>query len=276
LKDNSPFRFDEIGAWSEIKLEIIEKYLSAYTTAFTNRSLKKYYIDAFCGPGVHLSKTDKNQIEGSPARSLKAQPPFDGYYFIDSSEDKIDFLRKAVGTRSDVFFHAGDSNAYLSETLLPSIQYKKYNRALCFLDPYGLDLNWEVIYLAGQSRAIDMFLNFPVMDMNRNALWRNIVGVPQEGVERMTRFWGDASWKEVAYAPSPQFNMFGPPDSVKQSNQAIVSAFSERLKTVAGFEYVAEPLPMKNSQNSTVYYLFFASPKPIAKEIISDILRKYR
>ncbi len=29
-----------------------------------------------------------------------------------------------------------------------------------------MHLNWEVIYEAGQSRAIDLFLNFPVMDMN--------------------------------------------------------------------------------------------------------------
>jgi hypothetical protein len=29
-----PFKFDEIGYWSELKLEIVEKYGSAYTTAF--------------------------------------------------------------------------------------------------------------------------------------------------------------------------------------------------------------------------------------------------
>jgi hypothetical protein len=31
------FKFDEIGYWSELKLEIVEKYGAAYTTAF-NRS----------------------------------------------------------------------------------------------------------------------------------------------------------------------------------------------------------------------------------------------
>jgi hypothetical protein len=53
------FQFDEIGRWSELKLEIVEKYGTAYTTAFARdrgKALKKYYIDAFSGAGVHLSK----------------------------------------------------------------------------------------------------------------------------------------------------------------------------------------------------------------------------
>src|SRR5215831_19396893 len=79
------FQFDEIGYWSELKLEIVEKYGAAYTKAFSiaGKGLKKYYIDAFSGPGVHLSKRTKSQIEGSPARALKVSPPFDAFYFID-------------------------------------------------------------------------------------------------------------------------------------------------------------------------------------------------
>jgi hypothetical protein len=65
-------------------------------------------------------------------------------------------------------------------------------------------LEWEVIYRAGQSRAVDLFLNFPVMDMNRNAIWKSQEKAPAGGVERMTRYWGNDSWKDVAYAESPQ------------------------------------------------------------------------
>ena len=84
--------------------------------------------------------------------------------------------------------------------LLPNNSVGTYNRALCVLDPYGLQLDWEVMLQAGQSRAVDMFLNFPVMDMNRNAIWKNPDKIPPGGVERMTRFWGDESWKQAAYA----------------------------------------------------------------------------
>jgi len=63
---------------------------------------------------------------------------------------------------------------------------------------------------------------------------------------------------------------------VKQSNEAIVAAFRKRLKEVAGFGFVPEPLPMKNSTNAVVYYLFLASPKAVAEKIIHDIFKKYR
>jgi three-Cys-motif partner protein len=271
-----PFKFDEIGYWSELKLEIIEKYGAAYTAVFANfLNLKKYYIDGFSGAGVHISRKTGARVEGSPARALKVTPPFDGFYFIDLDADKTEYLRTLCGDRRDVQIHTGDANKYLTEDLLPTIQYKNFNRALCLLDPYGLDLVWDVIRQAGQSKAVDMFLNFPVMDINRNAIWRNPEKVPQSGVDRMTKLWGDQSWREAAYAESRQTNLFEP-EMLKQRNVEIVAAFRKRLKTVAGFGFVPEPLPMRNSRNTVVYYLFFASPKAVAEKIITDIFNKYR
>jgi three-Cys-motif partner protein len=144
------------------------------------------------------------------------------------------------------------------------------------LDPYGLHLDWEVIAQAGQSGAVDLFLNFPVMDMNRNAIWRSPDKTPQDGIDRMTKFWGDQSWKQVAYAEDPQGNLFKEPDLVKQSNEAIVRAFQNRLKNVAGFAFVPDPLPMRNSNNAVVYYFWFASQKPVAQKIIESIFTKYK
>ena len=80
---------------------------------------------------------------------------------------------------------------------MPQIQYKNFTRALVLLDPYGLHLDWEVIRQAGQSKAVDMFLNFPAMDMNRNAIWRNAANAPAEGIERMTKCWGDEDRKST-------------------------------------------------------------------------------
>jgi three-Cys-motif partner protein len=270
------FHFDEVGAWSVLKLEIIEKYGAAYTKAFANAPrLKKFYIDGFSGAGAHVVKRTREQIEGSPTRALKISPPFDEFYFIDMDADKTAYLEKLCAGRKDVHIHTGDTNPYLRK-LLPTIQFQKYNRALCLLDPYGLHLDWEVIALAGQSKAVDMFLNFPVMDMNRNAIWRHPEKVPQEGVDRMTRFWGDESWKQAAYTESPQQNLFFAPDLLKQTNETIVAAFRQRLKDVARFSYVPDPLPMRNSTNAVVYYLFLASPKAVAQKIVTDIFNKYR
>jgi DNA-binding transcriptional regulator WhiA len=62
---------------------------------------------------------------------------------------------------------------------------------------------------------------------------------------------------------------------LKTDNETIAKAFAQRLKKQATFKHV-EFLPMKNSTNATVYYLFFASHKPVAKGIVKDIFDKYR
>jgi three-Cys-motif partner protein len=79
---NAPFKFDEISHWSELKLEIVEKYGAAYTKAFANqKGLKKFYIDAFSGAGVHVSKRTHGQVEGSPARAPKSLPAVRPFLF---------------------------------------------------------------------------------------------------------------------------------------------------------------------------------------------------
>jgi three-Cys-motif partner protein len=119
---------------------------------------------------------------------------------------------------------------------------------LCILDPYGLHLNWTVIAAAGQMKTMDIFLNFPVADINRNVLWRDPEGVDDLQKARMTAFWGEDSWRNSAYQP----DLFGNPD--KQSNEAIAEAFRKRLKEVAGFARVPKPVPMRNSNGAIVYY----------------------
>lgn len=121
-------------------------------------------------------------------------------------------------------------------------------------------------------KSLEIFLNVPVADMNRNVLWRDIASVDQQQASRMTAFWGDESWKRAAYDTTGNF--FGWEE--KQSNESIAAAFRERLKKVAGFSHVPEPIPMRNTKGAVVYYLFFASPKPVAAKIVQSIFNKYR
>ena len=102
-------QFDEIGSWSELKLEIVEKYGAAYTTAFAGqkgRGLRKYYIDAFSGAGIHLSKLTGRQIEGSPARALKVRPAFDHFYFTLLKPGIAQEDRQKILTLMDVYTRA--------------------------------------------------------------------------------------------------------------------------------------------------------------------------
>jgi three-Cys-motif partner protein len=272
-------KFDEIGYWSEVKIKIIEKYATAYSTimaAQTSAKLDYRYIDAFAGAGQHLRKKSGETIPGSPLTVLAIRPPFQRYYFIDLEEKKVSNLRNIIGPRDDVEIMEGDCNKVLLEKVFPQLRYEDYRRGLCLLDPYGLHLNWEVIAKAAEMETVEMFLNFPVMDMNMNVLWTNPDGVDPEDIRRMNSFWGDETWRNAAYASSPQQNLFGAPDIEKTQNDVIAEAFRKRLQTNAKFKYVSAPLPMRNSSNSIVYYLFFASFNKAGAGIAGEIFNSYR
>jgi three-Cys-motif partner protein len=268
--------FDEIGYWSEIKLEIVKKYAAAYSRIMANqRGFSHYYIDGFAGSGVHVSKTSKEPVFGSPLNALAVVPPFKHYFLVDLRGDRVDLLRRIIGDRSDVTLLKGDANDLLLKEVLPKVVYAQRRRALCLLDPYGLQLDWKVIAKAGALKTIDLFLNFPIMDMNRNALWTDPKRVRGAMAGRLTRFWGDESWRGAAYRPSPQATLFGESETEKTTNDAVVAAFRSRLVETGGFKNVPAPMPMRNSTNAVVYYLFFASQNDVAAKIATGIFGRH-
>lgn len=270
--------YDEIGVWSEVKLAIIKEYAAAYAKILdkTRResipSLRWLYIDAYAGPGIHLSRATGNIVEGSPLIALNTFPPFSEYHFIDSDPDRAGQLRRIAGDRDDVKIYSADCNEILLRDVFPRAKRSDYRRALCLLDPYNINLRWEVIETAGRMGSIELFLNFMIMDINRNALRRNPDKSIQSKIDQLTRLWGDETWFDAAYDRSG--NLFGDPEKV--SNEQFESAWRERLKTKAGFKYVSKPMPMKTKTKSVIYYLYFASQKPVAAGIVEDIFEKYR
>ena len=268
-------KFDEIGYWSEIKLDIVKEYAQAYSTIISarqNPSFYHLYIDAFAGAGVHFSKTKGEYVPGSPINALNVNPQFKEYHLIDLDGKKISFLKEATSDYENVKIYNGDCNEILLKEIFPYCKYQNYKRALCLLDPYGLHLNWNVIFEAGKMESIEIFLNFPVADMNRNILWNNPDGVEESQIIRMNSFWGDESWRDAAYGT--QDNLFGFVE--KTNNDAIAKAFQQRLKDVAGFKYVPDPIPMRNRNGAIVYYLFFASQNTTGAKIVSQIFDKYK
>ncbi len=263
---------DEIGYWTEMKLDILGDYAAAYSRILAAQpNLEHIYIDGFAGAGEHISEATKEIVPGSPLRALAIRPPFTEYHFIDLDPGKTSNLRALVGNHPNVFVYEEDCNEVLIDKVFPRALYADRRRALCLLDPYSLDLDWRVVQTAGHMGSVDMFLHFPVMDMNRNVLWRDPDRVDPQQAERLTRFWGDESWLDAVYRTD--LNVFGLPE--KAELDRIAEAYRQRLKEVAGFKYVARPIPMRNTRNAIVYYLFFASPNPVANKIVTQIFNKY-
>jgi three-Cys-motif partner protein len=270
-----PLKLDEVGYWSEVKLEIIRKYAAAYSTILTSKSFIKghLYVDAFAGAGAHISKDTREIIPGSPVNALRITPPFSELHFIDLDGARVSELRRIAAEDARVSVHEGDCTDILLREVFPRCQYGDYRRALCLLDPYGLTVDWRVVETAGRMKSVEIFCNFMIMDANMNVFMRDPSKVTPEDAARMDTVWGDSSWREAAYRQTQ--DLFGDVNQ-KASNEDIAEAFRARLQSVAGFAYVPPPMPMRNSKGAVIYYLYFASPDPTGSKIVTEIFDRYR
>jgi len=257
-----------------VKLAIIKEYAAAYSRILSKKGFHHIYIDAFAGAGIHISETTGGFVRGSPLNALITNPSFEELYFVELDGRKVEFLREAIGQQNNVHIYHGNCNDLLPTEVFPKISYKDYKRALCFLDPYGLHLSWKVVEAASQTRSIEIFLNFPIHDINRNVLRKTLQEVEQAQIDRMNTFWGDFSWRDIAYRLTK--DIWGKNRWLKDcNNEKITEAFRQRLINVAGFIHVPKPMPMRNSRGSTVFYLFFASHNQVGAKIAQDIFKKY-
>ncbi len=274
-------KLDKIGIWSEIKHRIIKDYAAEYSKILTAQQRmhiirEHFYIDAFSGAGLHESKTKDILVPGSPLYALETVPPFSHFFFIDLDEKRTSFLADLVGQREDVTIYTADCNQMLADEVFPRVQWKDRRRALCLLDPKGLHLDWSVVLTAGKMRSIEIFLNFPIMDINRNLVRNDPRSIHDSDKRRMDRFWGDRSWYDLLYMGDPDLFDDTRESRVASADPALVEAYRMRLRDIAGFDFVPEPILMSNTDGGNLYYLFFASPNDTGRRIVQHIFDKYR
>ena len=67
----SASKLDEVGYWTEVKLDIVREYAGAYSKIMNNQAaIQQYlYIDGFAGAGAHISKETGGFVPGSPTNA---------------------------------------------------------------------------------------------------------------------------------------------------------------------------------------------------------------
>ena len=176
------------GPWTERKLQALEKYLSAYLTIFkTNHKAAKFtrhYVDAFAGSGwrsvrdtapvstsLDLGDADETleYLEGSVRKVLSMEKDFHRYWFVEKDSEQAESLRQMI---SEDFPNRaalcevieGDANEFLikwADSLGPM------DRAVVFLDPYGMTVQWTMVEKLARTKKIDLWMLFPVSSVFR-------------------------------------------------------------------------------------------------------------
>lgn len=287
------------GNWTEQKLNCVSKYLNAYTKIMNNQDFNFAYVDAFAGTGYRKLKLEENPNEtlfpelisqdilkfrqGSARNALKVKPRFQKYIFIEQDDHNFselqklrdEFLGKEDFLQDDIVCFQSDANEYLKDFCN---EMKQMDRALVFLDPFGMQVEWNTIESITNTQAIDLWLLFPIGTVNR--LLKRNGDIRPSIQEKLNLFFGDDTWYDVFYNIAQQIPMLGEQDQWEKVGDIFLEIekyFVKRLKEI--FCGVAEnPLPLRNSKNVPLYLLCFAAGNPkgakTAVKIAQDILLK--
>lgn len=268
---------DIIGPWSEDKLQLLKKYLQAYVTIMQSQSwcTGYHYIDAFAGTGRPRARDEERYIDGSLRVALTLQRPFHSYTFIEKTPWRVQRLERLVKEfpDQDIRIREGDCNQIITTEITSRIRYERFNRGLIFLDPFSMNTEWSTICQIAETRALEIFMNFPAMAINRTALPNDPNALTEVQVERMNRFWGSDEWRDDIYEQVP--TLFGPIEMKirRTTGQRLGRLFKERLGEV--FPHITNPLVMTNSRNAPLYCLIFAGHNKMAAGIVESIFQRY-
>lgn len=273
------------GAWTLIKLQVLRDYLGFYTQALKNQPFELHYIDAFAGSGECTIKTNSGDVnptsdvfaddlpssemheetvQGSAQNALDLDPPFQHFHFIEQDRRRFQALQELCAQLpdKDVHLYNSDANEALRE-LLNKISWHR-SRAVLFLDPYGMQVDWDTLAAIRRTEAIDVWYLFPISGLCRQAA-RNYGAVDEYKERRITAILGTDEWKSAFYEKSQQGDMFSGPAVSRTAEWDDVLQFAEdRLKTL--FPKVLSPLMLPRT-GSPFFGLFFAVSNPNPRAI---------
>jgi len=280
------------GYWTQQKLDVLARYLGAYTTALKRQPFELLYIDAFAGSGSWQprrtkgrsdptlfdedeegAEDDRSYRHGSARIALETQPGFDRYVFIERSRRKAGALASlkseypSLTARTEVI--SDDAN-----NAIPRLCAEDWHsrRGVIFIDPFGMEVRWETLEAIARTGALDMWLLFPLGAMNR--LLTKTGAIDSHWEEALNQTLGTNEWRSAMYSTAgDQLTLDGSvPIKAKQPTAALWQFAKGRLQTIFGGG-VDNPAILRNSKNSPLFAFFFAvsNPNPRASGLAHKI-----
>jgi three-Cys-motif partner protein len=198
--------FDDVGRWAEEKHAYVAMYSTLFSTGMKNKWPRRTYVELHAGSGHSRIRETRRVIAGSPILALGVPDRFDQYVFCEKDRSKMDALRARVlriAPTATVTYIQGDCDRRAAD-IVASIPGDSLT--LCFVDPYGIGINFETLRVISAKRVDFLVLLAVFMDANRN--YDQYLRKDNATVDR---FLGSNTWREkwgvvqLNAVPFPQF-----------------------------------------------------------------------
>jgi three-Cys-motif partner protein len=260
------------GKWTDEKLQVLSEYLIGYLKILKKTNFDTWYIDGFAGTGMIEKKIDdplplfdQEDIQfitqyrkGSVTKALELENPFDHYLFIEKDPDCYGELQKTVSQYQNLKIETkcGDANNEITKWI-DRVNHKS-TRAVLFLDPYGMAVDWITMEKIAKSKIIDTWILFP-LGSGVNRMLKNDGDIPLSWQNKLDKFFGSHDWYDHFYKEPVQASFFSNNKKMKVVNEEEIGYyFYKRLSSI--FCKVASSCGnLQNEKGSNLFLFFFAA-----------------
>ena len=268
--DGLPMR--ESSEYVSEKLRAVSTYLKMATTAVRNTNWReRFYIDLQSGPGKNVIRSTGEVLMGSPLLALTTNPGFTRLRLNELYDEPYQALAKRVSvsdTADQIKIYQKDLNVAVEDICQeieaidnPFIKDVMPSFNIAFLDPEGLELEWSTVERLAGMKRMDLIINFSTSGIKRSEA--------KDYLNAVDKFFGTRNWKSVFDSAS---------NNLSAQRRALIDYYLERLKEhgyhIKSYDYHKRDIQIRNSKNTEIYSLIFASKHPLGDKLWREVVRR--
>lgn len=258
------------GYWTKGKLDILRRYLDAFTTTTKHKADETIYIDAFAGEQENRVRLTEEPLEGSARIALSIDdPPFTRLRFFETETNapKLESLLRRDYPKRDLKVLGGDCNELIPGEL-SRLRSLNWAPAFAFVDPNGMEAEWRTLealarFKEGRRWKVEIFYYFAPPMFSR-VLPVDGQPVREEDAAKIDRMYGIKEWRHIYQARL--LSTIEP----AQARKEYLNLMRWRLQETLGYQWT-HPIEVRNEQGVVIYYMIFATDHQVGDRIMSDI-----
>lgn len=259
------------GFWTRGKLDLLHRYLDAFTTASKSAG-ERIYLDLFGGQAVNRERLTGADLDGSAKIALSiSDPDFTQLRFFEQ-EPYASRLRESLNSdfpSRHFEVVAGDCNSTISE-VLARLSSLNWAPTFAFVDPTGPDIHWS---------TLESLARFKKPTTTKTEIWILLAAgmftrtLPTDGTVRpedalkLTTMYGTEQWRAIYEGRLS--GALTPADARKE----YVNLMRWRLEQYLGYKWT-HPLEISNEQDHSIYHMIFATDHDAGNQIMTSLYKK--
>jgi three-Cys-motif partner protein len=259
------------GFWTRGKLDLLRRYLNAFTTA--SRSVpERIYLDLFGGQPENRERVTEETLAGSARIALSIDnPPFTRLRFFELNPyaARLRSTLEVAHPGRDFQVIPGDCNETITGALrgLANVYWAP---TFAFVDPNGPDVQWS---------TLEALARFKKPTTTKTEIWllcaaglfirtlRVVGDVRDQDANKLTKMYGTDQWKTIYSA-----RLAGALDPA-EAREEYVNLMRWRLENVLGYRWT-HPLEIFNERGHSIYHMIFATDHEAGHAIMTSLYNR--